>query len=94
MIINYMEECVKNYLEKVIKQDENYAHICTCPQCMDDIMAKSLNNLKPYYITSKKGEVFATYNSLETQHSAEVITSVINAIEFVSKHRSHDLLSL
>jgi len=89
MVINFMEECVKNYLDKVLSTDPNYAQICTCQQCLDDIMAKSLNNIKPYYITSKKGEIFATYSSLETQHSAEVITSVINALEFVSKNKNH-----
>ena len=52
-------------------------------------MAKALNNLKPYYITTKKGEVFAEYSSLETQHHAEVITEVIKAIEFISKNKMH-----
>jgi competence protein ComFB len=56
---------------------------------MDDMMAKALNNLKPYYITTKKGEIFAEYSSLETQHQAEVITEVIKAIEFVTKNKKH-----
>lgn len=90
MVINYMEEIVKNYLNSILKTDPNYSNICKCDHCIDDIMAKALNNLKPYYITTKKGEIFAEYSSLETQHQAEVISEVIKAIEFVSTHKNHE----
>lgn len=89
MITNYMEEIVKNQLGGILKTEPAYMGICRCEQCMDDIMAKALNNLKPYYITTKKGEIFAEYSSLETQHQAEVIAEVIKAIEFVSKNVKH-----
>lgn len=89
MITNYMEEIVKNYLHKILNTDPLYKDICKCQLCIDDIMAKALNNLKPYYITTKKGEVFAEYSSLETQHQAEVISEVIKAIDFVSKKPMH-----
>lgn len=90
MVINYVEICVKKFLETILLTDDNYADICKCPQCIDDIMAKALNNLKPFYITSKRGEVYAEYSSLECQNNAEIITEVIKAIEFVSTHKSHD----
>lgn len=89
MVVNYMEEIVRNYLNSVLKTDPSYGNICRCEQCIDDILAKALNNIKPYYITTKKGEIFAEYSSLETQHQAEVITEVIKAIEFVSNHPKH-----
>lgn len=89
MAINYMEEIARNYLNKTLKTNIAYENICKCDQCLEDIMAKALNNLKPCYITTKKGEIFAEYSSLETQHQAEVISEVIKAIEFVSKHPNH-----
>ncbi len=89
MIINYMEEIVKNCLNSILKSDPAYADICRCEHCIEDIMAKALNNLKPYYITTKKGEVFAEYSSLVTQQQAEVIAEVIKAIEFISKNPGH-----
>lgn len=89
MILNYMEEIVKNYLKNILKTDTAYANVCKCEQCIDDIMAKALNNLKPCYITTKKGEVYAEYSSLETQHQAEVIAEVIRAIEYVAVHPNH-----
>ncbi len=90
MVVNYMEEIVKNYLKQTLKNDPTYRNICTCDQCVDDIMAKTLNNIKPYYITTKTGEIYAEYSSLATQNHAEVITEVIKAIEFISNHKSHE----
>jgi len=84
-----MEEIVRDYLKSILKTEPSYVDICKCEQCIDDILAKALNNLKPYYITTKKGEIFAEYSSLETQHQAEVISEVIKAIEFISKHPNH-----
>nr|WP_300090015.1 late competence development ComFB family protein [Sedimentibacter sp.] len=89
MIVNYMEEIVQNYLNSTLRTDPAYKDTCKCLSCTEDMMAKALNNLKPYYITTKKGEIFAEYSSLETQHQAEVITEVIKAIEFVSKNKKH-----
>lgn len=89
MVVNYMEGIVKNFLNNTLKTDPAYQNICKCDQCIEDILAKALNNLKPYYITTKKGEVYAEYSALETQHQAEVIAEVIKAVEFVSKHPNH-----
>lgn len=90
MVVNYMEEIVSKYLYHLLKTDPNYSHLCNCEHCIDDMMAKTLNNLKPYYITTKTGEVFAEYSSLETQKQAEVISEVIKAVEFVSKNKKHN----
>ncbi len=88
MILNYMEEIVNRYLKRILASPD-YASICKCNCCEDDIMAMALNNLKPFYITTKRGEVFAEYFSYETQHQAEIIKEVIEAIEFVSLHPNH-----
>lgn len=90
MVVNYMEQIVGKYLDNLLKTDPNYADICKCEQCIDDMMAKTLNNLKPYYITTKAGEVFAEYSSLEIQNQAEVIAEVIRAVEYVSKNKNHN----
>jgi competence protein ComFB len=90
MVINYAEICARNFLENILKTDPNYSNVCICSQCIDDIMAKALNNIKPFYITSKTGEVYAEYNSLELQNNAEVIKEVVQAIEYVSKNKRHE----
>lgn len=89
MIINYAELCAKKTLETLLKTDPVYSDICKCEHCMDDILAKALNNITPSYITSKTGEVYAEYNSLDTQNNVEVVREIVKAIEFISTHRRH-----
>lgn len=88
MVINYMEEIVSRYLKKILSYPD-YASICKCDYCKDDIMAMVLNNLCPFYITTKRGEIFAEYSTYEIQHQAEIIKEVIQAIEFISVHPNH-----
>lgn len=88
MIINYTEKVVKEYLDKILS-DPIYDSVCKCEQCRDDIMAKALNKLQPFYITTKTGEVFAEYSNLEIQNQAELIKEVISAIQFVSAKPNH-----
>lgn len=90
MVINYVELYVKKFLDNILATDPNYANICKCEHCIDDIMAKALNNIKPFYITSKTGEVYAEYSSLEMQNNAEVIKEVVQAIDYVSSHKRHN----
>lgn len=86
MVLNYMEVIVRNCIKNILSNDTAYADLYSDEHFVDDVMAKALNNLEPFYITTKKGEVYAEYSSLETQHQAEVIREVINALEFVSKN--------
>ena len=90
MVSNYVELLVKKFLNNILRTDSAYFNICKCEQCIDDIMAKALNNIKPFYITSKTGEVYAEYSSLVLQNSAEVIKQVVIAIDFVSKNKRHE----
>ena len=53
MLVNYMEEIVSSYLDKVLKYPE-YASICKCDYCRDDIKAMALNNLNPFTLPLKE----------------------------------------
>ena len=48
-----------------------------------------MNNLKPLYFTSEKGEVYNKLNELEIQFGADVLRELIKAIEIVSKKPHH-----
>jgi len=89
MVKNYMEICVDIILEDLINRGM-YKNVCTCEKCLDDVKAKALNNLKPYYITSKKGEVFAEYSSLEMHKHMEIFVEVTKAFEVISKNTNHN----
>jgi competence protein ComFB len=88
MLNNYMEFVIDHVLPDVLKP---YNNICKCERCIEDIKAIALNNLKPMYIVTEKGNVYAKVNELKTQFMTDAITELVRAIEIVSKNPRHDL---
>ncbi|MFU0800291.1 MAG: late competence development ComFB family protein [Xylanivirga thermophila] len=88
MIKNYMELVVDHLLPTVL---EKYPNICTCDQCMEDIKAMALNHLKPMYVVTQKGNIYAKLNELEAQFKADTLKAITQAVEVVSKNPNHDI---
>jgi competence protein ComFB len=87
MVKNYMEVAVNHLLPKAL---EDYTNVCTCEKCLDDIKAIALNHLKPLYVVTEKGSIYAKVNEMEIQFSADVVKELVNAIEIVSKNPKHN----
>lgn len=88
MLKNYMEIIVDIILPGVL---EKYNNICKCERCINDIKALALNNLKPHYVATEKGQVYTKVNELEIQFRADTISALVSAIEKVSKNLRHNI---
>ncbi len=88
MIRNYMEHLVNFYFADVLESSGKFDNVCRCEKCADDIRARALNELRPYYVTSKRGEIFAEYANLQSQYKADVFGALARAITFVSERRN------
>lgn len=86
-IKNYTENLVEYKIDKLIQK----SGVCNCPRCTADIKALALNQLKPKYVVSSKGECYAKLSVLEKQTEIDVISAITKAIEIVSKNPRHDL---
>lgn len=91
MIKNYMEDLVLQVLTDLLKNNSEYKNICKCDICRDDMMARTLNRLKPFYITTETGKFYGEYLAYESQNIANIITEVVKSIEVVSKNPRHNL---
>lgn len=86
---------LKNYTETVARQilkelvNKKQLDVCTCEQCLLDVLAMALNNLPPHYYVSNQGEVYskllATYNEFKTR----VITELTKAAIKVKNNPRH-----
>lgn len=83
MVFNYMETIVEDAIDEICKSDDNYCEICKSKECISDVKAISLNNLKPFYVTSKKGEVYGEYFKKNIKNKSLVLVEVIKAFEIV-----------
>ena len=55
---NYSEDIIASTIEEILHHRKT---ACTCPGCMSKVMVHALNNLKPRYTTTPKGNVYAQW---------------------------------
>ena len=83
---NYMEVIVEHKLDEILAQ---YPNCCKCDSCRMDIAVLALNNLKPKYASTVKGQIFARIDSMNSQYEVEVIRQIAAAVEKVALHPRH-----
>ncbi|MBU4176040.1 MAG: late competence development ComFB family protein [Actinobacteria bacterium] len=85
-LVNYMEDVVISYVDKVIIEDAGF---CGCPRCRLDVIAMALNDVKPKYVVTPKGFAYARMDNLEAQFQADTIVAVSKALKAVKEHPRH-----
>lgn len=84
---NFSEDIVHKILFQVL---ENYPDICKCDKCIADMMALSLNCVKPKYVVSEVGEIYTkALNEIDKQELISITACVVTAVETVSKNLKH-----
>jgi competence protein ComFB len=85
-LINEAERLVLTHLEMQLA-DKN-EETCVCQDCVLDMAAFALNNVKPLYRVSLMGNLYA--KALEgSEYEAEIADAVGQAIKKVSANPSH-----
>jgi competence protein ComFB len=82
---NFKEDLVLEKLEDLLKEEE-YNEVCKCEKCILDMSTYALNRLKPQYVVTKKGEVFTKVKDFNQQSKVDIMSTVVKAIEIVSKN--------
>jgi competence protein ComFB len=82
---NYTEEAVKTYLDRWLKE----ADVCQCEICRLDIMAIMLNNLKPKYVVTEVGALWAQMDDFDPQYRTDFMTIMTQAVEIVKRGPRH-----
>lgn len=85
-LINYMEVAVCHYLPNLMKA---FPDACSCEHCILDIKALALNQLKPHYIVTGKGQLYSQLTEMSTQFETDVLQALVDAIIKVSKTPRH-----
>ncbi|NLJ99477.1 MAG: late competence development ComFB family protein [Tissierellia bacterium] len=86
-IHNLLEDEVFHLVKDLLKDRKD---ICTCSKCRMDIAAITLNNLKPKYVVTEKGSIYAKIDTLNYQFDADLIKEITKAIEIVGNKPKHE----
>jgi len=95
-INDYNFDLLKNEAEfLVIREVENQLNneaedMCRCNECVVDVAAIALNNVKPLYRFSLLGTLYASQAMTENSYADSVRQAVAHAIEKVKKNPAHD----
>lgn len=85
-LINLAEQIARLRLEELLKK----ADCCKCECCRMDMLALSLNYIKPMYVNTRKGELLKRVDASTQQNSVDINIAIIKAIEIVSRSPHHD----
>jgi len=88
LLKNEAEILVINEMENQLKDEAE--DMCRCNECVVDIAAVALNNVKPLYRFSLLGTLYASQAMTEQSYADSVRSAVEQAIEKVKKNPSHD----
>ncbi len=84
-IRNHMEILLDQILDGVL----NEMDYCTCDKCKLDIKAITLNNVKPKYTVTEKGELYAKLQSLQSQFEVDMVSQITKAAVLVANNPRH-----
>ena len=82
---NFTEEAVKLYMERWYKD----ADVCQCDDCRLDVMAIMLNNLKPKYVVTEKGALYAQLDDFDPQYKIDFMAVMSQAAKIVKNGPRH-----
>jgi len=88
-IRNYMENCVDDSLQNIMKNSDFANNVCSCDQCRLDIKAIALNSLPQKYVVTRKGEMYAKISSLQQQFEVDIVAALTKASAIVGKNPRH-----
>jgi competence protein ComFB len=88
LLKNEAENMVLREMEQQLKDAPE--EMCRCNECIVDIAAITLNNVKPLYRFSLLGTLYASQAMTEQSYADSVKRAVAKAIEKVRKNPSHD----
>lgn len=83
--VNVLEEIVKERVESYMRK----FGVCTCPRCVADTIALTLNGLTPKYVVIDKKSGSPMFNYLETQYAGVVTTQLSQACITVKNNPYH-----
>lgn len=85
VIRNYIQNVAEDMMPAIMKN----SNVCNCEKCKLDILAIVLNNVKPKYVVTEKGELYARLSALQSQFQVDIIAEITKACVIVKNNPRH-----
>ena len=86
---------IHNIMEDIIESEINNnidtLQICPCPKCRKDLLTLTLNNVKPQYISTEKGQSFVTATRrASAEDSISLLADITRYALIIGKNPRHE----
>ncbi|MDQ0231447.1 late competence development ComFB family protein [Metabacillus malikii] len=81
MVINAMEKIMQDLLDEY---KSRLQLSCTCEQCLEDIMALTLNKTKPRYVTNVDKIMYIKADYVDKQQMTSLLVTLAECAKIVS----------
>lgn len=68
-------------------------NMCTCQECVYDVMTLALNHTQPLYTVTEKGKLFQKLNAYELQYGTDLVSQITKACITVKLNPRHPNLN-
>jgi competence protein ComFB len=85
VIVNVYEEIVRDAVVKMM----GYMEMCSCDKCVSDACALVLNEIKPMYVTTKKGGLLSKVGESAVSRQVDLTVHVVSALQLVRESPRH-----
>ncbi len=82
-IKHYLEDIVKSIVEEEAEKD---TELKASKTLQEDVIAYTLNHLKPKYARTRKGYILTEVEMASEQLRAEILVKILKAIKIIKKH--------
>ena len=83
--VNVMETIALEHL----RENQERFHTCTCNRCTVDVLALTLNEVRPKYVVVQKGAVSALTSFFEKKYMTDLLVAMVKACIQVAKNPRH-----
>lgn len=84
---NVMEDLIQS----AIDQNIDMLEICPCPNCRKDLLTLTLNNVKPKYVSTEKGEAFIRAGRLASMNDRlSLLAEITRYAKLVGENPHHN----
>ncbi len=86
LIKNVMEDLVEKRMIPIIKQ----TGCCDCLKCRSDIAAYVLNNIRPKYVVTEKGELYSKSVQFDTGFDTKLMILISEGVMKIKENPRHE----
>ena len=84
---NVMEDKVTDLTANLMEEEKNF---CSCNRCQLDVIALTLNRIKPKYVVTNKGELYSRAQMMTSQFDADIVKEITKSIDIERENPRHE----